>query len=74
MTEKAFHDAVLQNHAMPVEMVRAEVLNLPLYRDFKPQWRFADPVTDSTERIELKFKVSCPVGQSCPIPRIPGPP
>ena len=43
MTEKAFHDAVLQGHAMPVEMVRAELLNLPLSRDFKPQWRFADP-------------------------------
>jgi uncharacterized protein (DUF885 family) len=46
MNEKAFHDAVLHGHAMPVEMVRAELLNLPLSRDFKPQWRFADPLTD----------------------------
>jgi uncharacterized protein (DUF885 family) len=47
MTEKAFHDAVLQGHAMPVEMVRAELLNLPLSRDFKPHWRFADPLPDT---------------------------
>ncbi len=36
MSEKEFHDAVLHGHAMPVEMVRAELLNLPLSRDFKP--------------------------------------
>jgi len=46
MTEKAFHDAVLRGHAMPVEMVRAELLDLPLSRDFKPHWRFADPLPD----------------------------
>ncbi len=46
MTEKAFHDAVLHGHAMPVETVRAELLNLPLSRGFKPHWRFADPLPD----------------------------
>jgi len=46
MTEKAFHDAVFQGNAMPVEMVRAELLNLPVSRDFKPHWRFADPLPE----------------------------
>jgi hypothetical protein len=42
MTEKSFHDAVLACHAIPIEMVRAELLNMPLSRDFRPRWRFAD--------------------------------
>jgi len=44
MTEKEFHDAILHGHARPVEMVRAEILGLPLTPDFTPQWRFADPL------------------------------
>ena len=46
MTEKSFHDAVLHGHAMPVEMVRSELLSLPLSRDSQPHWRFADPLPD----------------------------
>lgn len=44
MTEKAFHDAVLQCHSIPVAMVRAELLELPLSRDDAPRWRFANPL------------------------------
>jgi uncharacterized protein (DUF885 family) len=44
MTEKAFHDAVLGCHSIPVEMVRAELLDLPLSRDYHSRWRFADPL------------------------------
>ncbi|WKW11555.1 DUF885 family protein [Pseudogemmatithrix spongiicola] len=40
MTNKEFHDAILQGGRMPVEMVRARMLNLPLTRDWKPAWRF----------------------------------
>ena len=46
MTEKSFHDAVLGCHSIPIEMVRAELLNKPLSRDFRPCWRFADPLPD----------------------------
>ena len=46
MTEKAYHDAVLSGHSIPLEMVRAELLDLPLSRDFKPHWRFADSLPD----------------------------
>jgi hypothetical protein len=47
ISEKAFHDAVLSGHSIPIEMVRAELLELPLARDFQPRWRFADSILDS---------------------------
>jgi uncharacterized protein (DUF885 family) len=42
MTERAFHDAVLQGGPMPIAMVRARLENLKLNRDGPAQWRFAD--------------------------------
>jgi len=43
MTNRQFHDAILQGNRMPVEIVRARIQNLPLTRDYKTQWRFDDP-------------------------------
>jgi hypothetical protein len=40
MTYKQYHDAVLRENSMPVEMVRAILTNQPLTRDFKSSWRF----------------------------------
>lgn len=40
MTERDFHDAVLQGGSMPVELVRARLLEQPLAPDFESQWRF----------------------------------
>jgi hypothetical protein len=40
MTYKQFHDAVLRENSMPVEMVRAILTNQPLTRDFKTSWKF----------------------------------
>jgi uncharacterized protein (DUF885 family) len=40
MTERAFHDAILQANGMPVEMVRALLTEQKLTRDFSPQWKF----------------------------------
>jgi hypothetical protein len=40
MTYKQFHDAVLRENSMPVEMVRAILTDQPLTRDFKSSWRF----------------------------------
>jgi uncharacterized protein (DUF885 family) len=40
MTNRQFHDAVLQLNAMPVEMIRASLLKQKLPRDFVPQWKF----------------------------------
>lgn len=40
MTYKQYHDAVLQENSMPVEMVRAILTNQQLPKDFKTSWRF----------------------------------
>ena len=42
MTERQFHDAVLQGGPMPIAMVRARLANIPLTREGPPRWRFAD--------------------------------
>src|SRR5436190_843931 len=42
MSEHQFNDAVLTLGSMPVELIRAGILNLPLARDTKSTWRFYD--------------------------------
>jgi uncharacterized protein (DUF885 family) len=42
MSERAFHDAILKNGAMPVALVRASLSEVPLSKDEEPNWRFAD--------------------------------
>jgi len=42
MTVKAFHDAVLHENAIPIEMIRADLENEPLSREYRPSWRFYD--------------------------------
>ena len=42
MTERQFHDAVLRENSIPVEMIRASLAGVPLSRDFKPSWKFLD--------------------------------
>ncbi|MDB4913818.1 MAG: hypothetical protein JWM95_1462 [Gemmatimonadetes bacterium] len=42
MTERAFHDAVLEGGAMPIAMVRARLERLPIPRDGLAPWRFAE--------------------------------
>jgi len=44
MTERQFHDAVLEQNSIPVEMIRAALTQAPLTRDWKPSWRFAGEV------------------------------
>jgi hypothetical protein len=44
MSATAFHDAVMQGGYMPVELVRARLLRLPLTRDYKTQWKFSGEV------------------------------
>lgn len=41
MTDRAFHDAVLQGGPMPIAMVRARLENLPLTREGPAPWKFA---------------------------------
>jgi uncharacterized protein (DUF885 family) len=40
MTLKQYHDAVLQQNAMPVEMIGNILGNQPITQDYKTQWRF----------------------------------
>jgi hypothetical protein len=40
ITYKQYHDAVLQENSMPVEMVRAILTNQSLTKDFKTSWKF----------------------------------
>jgi uncharacterized protein (DUF885 family) len=42
MTDREFHDAILQGGAMPITMVRARLANAPLTRAGPLPWRFAD--------------------------------
>ena len=42
MSIKQYHDAILQENALPVEMLRAILTNQNLKKDFKTQWRFYD--------------------------------
>jgi uncharacterized protein (DUF885 family) len=39
-TPRKFHDTILQQHSIPIEMLRAKLLDLPLAPDWQPGWRF----------------------------------
>lgn len=43
LTNRAFHDAILKENRIPVEMVRAMLISQPLTRDFKSSWKFYGP-------------------------------
>ena len=45
MTDREFHDAILQGGSMPIEMVRASLTKQTLSRDHVPAWKFAGSVT-----------------------------
>jgi uncharacterized protein (DUF885 family) len=40
MTNKQFHDAVLQENAIPIELVRASLMKQQLSKEFKSVWKF----------------------------------
>jgi len=42
MTFEEFHDAVMKQNSMPIEMVRATLTNQKLTRDYEPTWKFYD--------------------------------
>jgi uncharacterized protein (DUF885 family) len=41
MTDREFHDAILEGGSMPIEMVRARLQHVELSRDYQASWRFA---------------------------------
>jgi hypothetical protein len=42
MTDRQYHDAILHENMMPVEMLRDLLMNQPLTPEFKTSWRFLD--------------------------------
>ena len=40
MTNRQFHDAILKENCIPVDMVRAVLTERPLTRDYETDWRF----------------------------------
>jgi hypothetical protein len=42
MTNRQFHDAVLEGGPMPIKMVRARLGSHPLTRDGAVPWKWAD--------------------------------
>ncbi|MCW3053565.1 MAG: X-Pro dipeptidyl-peptidase, partial [Chthonomonadales bacterium] len=40
LTDRAFHDAILRQNSLPIEMLRAALTQQPLTRDFISSWRF----------------------------------
>ncbi|MFQ6130412.1 MAG: DUF885 family protein [Armatimonadota bacterium] len=42
MKNREFHDAVLRENAIPLELVRASLAGQTLTEDFRPSWRFAE--------------------------------
>lgn len=42
MTFKAFHEAVIKENYLPMEMVHATLTNQKLKRDYEPNWKFYD--------------------------------
>jgi len=44
MTNRAFHDAILQENSIPVELIRADLTHQQLTPDFKSTWKFYGPI------------------------------
>jgi len=43
MTERQFHDAILHENEMPIELLRADLEDLKLTRDYKSTWEYYGP-------------------------------
>jgi len=46
MTEKQFHDALLQDGPMPIELLRADLTHQKVTQDFRSTWQFYGPHPD----------------------------
>ncbi|MGP0069994.1 MAG: DUF885 family protein [Isosphaeraceae bacterium] len=45
MTDRAFHDAVLKENAIPIDMIRASLTNQALTPDYTTTWKFYVPTS-----------------------------
>jgi uncharacterized protein (DUF885 family) len=44
MTNRQFHDAILKENYLPVEMMRASLLHIPVTRDYRTHWKFYETI------------------------------
>ncbi len=49
MSDRDFHDAILKENGLPIDMVRALVTGRKLTADYKPDWKFYGPIAIKTE-------------------------
>jgi uncharacterized protein (DUF885 family) len=42
LTDRQFHDAILKENSIPVDLIRVSLKEQPLSRDYKSTWRFYD--------------------------------
>lgn len=54
MTNKQFHDAVLRENSLPVEMVRATLLKQELPENYETSWKFYGEIDASTSSLKNK--------------------
>ena len=40
MSDRQFHDLILAQNSIPIEMIRAAILKTPLERDHRAAWKF----------------------------------
>ncbi|MGH7577900.1 MAG: DUF885 family protein [Longimicrobiales bacterium] len=50
MTDREFHDAILQGGRIPVELVLARLTGIELDRDWQPEWRFLEQLPPQRSR------------------------
>lgn len=50
MTNRQFHDAILHENEMPIEMLRAILTGQKLTKDYTTQWKFYGPVDGTTQQ------------------------
>ena len=46
MTNRAFHDSIIKENRIPIEMVRALLTKQKLTRDYTSNWKFYGPIPD----------------------------
>ncbi|ROV92117.1 hypothetical protein VSDG_07560 [Cytospora chrysosperma] len=59
MGEKEFHDSVLRANEMPIELLRALILEKDLSREYKSQWRFYGMAGKKAEALPLRLMGTC---------------
>jgi hypothetical protein len=56
MSNKAFHDAVMRENSLPVEMLRATLLDQQLPQEYQSSWKFYGTVDTSSTSVKRKRK------------------